>query len=101
MSLEKIKQGELDYDRQTMRRQILRILTRNQSTGILSTFDGDSKQYVRISTERVDGIGNERIHRDSKDGVAREGLPLRDKPSFQESDELLKDRGLTPVSLER
>ena len=87
---DELEKGELDYDRQTMRKEILRILESNQSTGVLTTFDGERQQYVRVSSKRVKGNGNGQIYGDGKEGAFGEGLSLRDKPSVQGTDGLLK-----------
>ncbi len=87
---ESFDEGVLIYDRQTVYQNLSRILKRNQSTGILTRYDANSKQYVLGDTQGINGKGNEGIHGDSQDGIDRAGLPLRDKSSVQKDDELLK-----------
>ena len=87
--IEAFDKGDLTYDRQTMYQKLSRVLKNNQSTGILARFDGDSQRYVRGDAEGVYGTRNEKIHRDSQEGIAGERVSLRDKSSVQEDNELL------------
>ena len=85
-----IEKGELIYDRQTMYQNLSRFLKRNQSAGVLARFDADSQQYVVGSADRINGKGNDGIHRDSQERTAGEGVSLRDKSGIRGTDGLLK-----------
>ena len=88
--IEAFDEGDLIYDRQTMYQNLSRFLKRNQSAAILARFDADSQRYVVSSATGINGNGNQEIHRDSQEGLAGEGLSLRDKSSVQKNNELLK-----------
>ena len=88
--IEAFDEGDLIYDRQTMYQNLSRFLKRNQSAAILARFDADSQRYVVSSATGINGNGNQEIYRDSQEGLAGEGLSLRDKSSVQKNNELLK-----------
>lgn len=90
MNGDALGEGDLIYDRQAVYQNISRFLERNQSAGVLTRFDADSQQYVVGSAYRNNGKSNKGFHRDSQERSAREGLSLRDKPSIQGTDGLLK-----------
>ena len=77
-----------------MYKSISRILKNNQSTGVLTRFDGNVKQYVRSDTESTTGVRYEQVYRNSKTGASRSGLPLRNQQSVQGTDGVSENQNL-------